>query len=419
MSDLCPFFSAMVSPNFHQFFTISLALKFRRAAPAQSSLLVSIPPLAHHLEAQSTIKCSGLHFQQRRSVPDLLDALAGIGARFVQTLLSLGRIKGNGSYGTAKSRHVGPPARPDDEMCCPCHHGWYHCRTSRPSPGACAGLRNATCRSTVSSSRSSLLVIVRGRRNYRAFTSTDSVVLSVRLHVARARIRPAGCRSLCRSRRSCRWIRHWHRRRRWCPGYSPAAQALRRHGMSPSSRLLHLLTRHQILILIFAEVLGLYGTSSSVYKSFLVFCLSSILAACPCSPSFRPLHLISIPFLVPLSSWRYPLLSFSHHDRAKRGANVQIILATLTLPSGFACLNLLNNCETTQHRAWCKVNIDSCFHKIISVGFMRRNIVWIDLLFCSSVLGLLLLNQSQGFHEKPIASSPASGGSPSLQRDGL
>lgn len=125
MSDLCPvyapFFSAMVSPNFHQFFMISLALKFRRAAPAQSSLLVSILPLAHHLEAQSTVQCSGFHFQQRRTVPDLLDALAGIGARFVQTLLSLGRIKGNGSYGTAKSG-VGIAAmsvlRPDQMMKC-------------------------------------------------------------------------------------------------------------------------------------------------------------------------------------------------------------------------------------------------------------------------------------------------------------
>ncbi|KAJ7878286.1 hypothetical protein B0H13DRAFT_2052792 [Mycena leptocephala] len=215
MSDLCPFFSAMGCTS-----AIVFTCKY--------------PTFGTSFGGPETIKCSGFHFQQRRTVPDLLNALANIGASKI------------------------PVLRPDQMMKC-------------VVPVIMAGIIAVL---------SVYMSLAQG-----------FVELGAGLSVGLAGLAAGFAIGIVGD-----------------PGVRGTAQQPR-------------LFAGMILILIFAEVLGLYGTSSSVYKSFLVFCLSSILAACPCSPSFRPLHLTSIPFLVPLSSWRYPLLSFSHHARAKWGAN--------------------------------------------------------------------------------------------------
>lgn len=110
-----------------------------------------------------------------------------------------------------------------------------------PSLTACrrSPYRPVSLPSTVSSSRFLSQVRVRARFILPMISSravTEPCCLSIPSRVAHAplrRIHPAWCRSLGRSRWSCRRLCHRHRRRRWCPGNRSAAPALRRHDFDP------------------------------------------------------------------------------------------------------------------------------------------------------------------------------------------
>jgi hypothetical protein len=80
------------------------------------------------------------------------------------------------------------------------------------------------------------------------------------------RIHPTRCGSFRWSRWSCCRFRYRNRRRCRCEGNRTATKTLCRNGVSSFfSFVPHTLTSYQILILIFAEVLGLYGKSLSQF----------------------------------------------------------------------------------------------------------------------------------------------------------
>jgi len=102
-------------------------------------------------------------------------------------------------------------------------------------------------------------------------------------HVACPRFHPAWCWSLGRSSWSRCWFRCWNRWWRWCAWHSSATKALRWHGMFCFInchfvlllRIVNFLCIAQILILIFAEVLGLYGMRTHFESFWIFFTLST------------------------------------------------------------------------------------------------------------------------------------------------
>ena len=132
--------------------------------------------------------------------------------------------------------HVSPTAWPDDEVCCPRYHGWYHCcqydhswKHIFPSNGI---------------DPYSFPVDLWSRRRCPYFRFTYAVPLpppsfiftysttSGSWNVTRGIIHLPRRRSLGRSCRSCCRFRNRYRRWRRCPRNCSTAQTFRRHGMS-------------------------------------------------------------------------------------------------------------------------------------------------------------------------------------------